>query len=442
MKAPVIPYRLHKYLTFIYVPLLFTLLQGCLGTAYLKKDEKLLYSQKFNGAQHLSQEDLKAQLSTKPNKRFLQLPIVPYVWIHQLGRSFYDREKFIDKKEKINATYQRKSAKTKKEKKDIKLLTKKNKKIDRVNRSMKEGNLLMRWGEPLSIFDHQKEQQATYRIKSYLLSQGYFNANVEFKPEVNGKLVGVDYNIELNNPYVLDKNVILTKDTSIKHVLVLNEKSSNLKAGEIYRQSNITTERDRIASLLKDNGYYGFEKHYVSFQIDTFSTGGNKVIIYTKIESPENGIHEKRYLDSVIFISDKRNNNYPTDAKPILHNRTHYIFNNRKYSTKILDWRNFLHPGELYSRNNTLETQSQLSSLDIFKSINIKYDTTGGKFTSIISATSANKFQTSSEVGIDVNQTVVGPFLNLGIRNRNTFGGLELMEINGNIRSIQRYCGF
>ena len=98
-----------------------------------------------------------------------------------------------------------------------------------------------------------------------------------------------------------------------------------------------------------------------------------------------------------------------------------------------MDWRNFIYTDSLYSKANTLETQRQFSNLDIFKFININYDTTGGKFIANIFTSPLKKYQTSTEAGVNVSEGYPGPFVNFNLKNRNTFKGLEVMELNGRV---------
>ena len=69
-------------------------------------------------------------------------------------------------------------------------------------------------------------------------------------------------------------------------------------------------------------------------------------------------------------------------VKQELFNHVNYQYFRKRYSKKLIDWRLFIYPDSLYSRENTFETQRQLSNLDIYKFINVNYDTTGGKFLS------------------------------------------------------------
>ncbi len=84
----------------------------------------------------------------------------------------------------------------------------------------------------------------------------------------------------------------------------------------------------------------------------------------------------------------------------------------------------------MYNRERSLQTQRQLANLDIFKFININYDTTGGEFVAHIFTSPLKKFQTTAEVGFSYSQGLPGPFGSVNFRNRNPLRGLEILDIN------------
>jgi outer membrane protein insertion porin family len=85
----------------------------------------------------------------------------------------------------------------------------------------------------------------------------------------------------------------------------------------------------------------------------------------------------------------------------------------------------------LFNRTKTFTSQRQLANLDNFKFVNINYDTTGSRFIANIFASPLDLYSLSNEVGVTVTQGFPGPYINLSLRKRNLFKGLEIGEING-----------
>jgi len=185
---------------------------------------------------------------------------------------------------------------------------------------------------------------------------------------------------------------------------------------------------------LKDNGYFEFSRQFVEFAVDTAILGDRKVAVKTIINVPyKRGYHKVFAVDSVIFTTDANVPSTRPQRQSRYYNRVTYRYFEEKYAKKILDRRLFVYPGDLYSKSKSFNTQRQLANLDMFKFVNINYDTTGGKFIANIFTSPLDRYQLTQEIGINVtaNQRVPGPFYNFNIKNRNTFGGLEILEFSG-----------
>nr|WP_262918769.1 outer membrane protein assembly factor [Tunicatimonas sp. TK19036] len=268
-------------------------------------------------------------------------------------------------------------------------------------------------------------------MESYLHTKGFFEGSVTHDAKIEGRQVSSIYTILEKEPYRIDSIIYLSDDSTILELIGQDPKASLIKEEQIYDQDKLGSERERIENLLKNNGYYDFSRQYVEFEVDS-TIGAREVRIYTVIREPaKRGYHKQFTLDSVIFTTDADVRGYTGERQTSTYNDITYRYHRYQYYKKILGRRVFIHPDSLYSRQQTLETQRQLSNLDIFKFININYDTTGGKFIANVYASPLKKFQTSTEVGLNVSQGLPGPFINASLQVRNVFGGLEILELSG-----------
>ncbi|MFY0650799.1 MAG: BamA/TamA family outer membrane protein [Cyclobacteriaceae bacterium] len=415
--------------------LLASIFGSCTGAKFLKTNEKILHSQKIIGTNGRHMDAMETLYENKPNKKLPLTSAVPYVFIYQSGLKHYDPEKYEAEKVKIRDKYNPKIQSAEgKDKKVRKLRAKLNKKLDKQNKKIREGNLGMRMGEPLAVFDSALHDETVKKIKAYLHSWGYFNAEVDYLvKKKKSRMRTVTYTIDLKPYFYVDSIYYAIPDSTVNELVKQSLEASHLKKGVKYHERDIVNERERINDLMLNNGYYDFSRQLLSFQVDTTYLGNRRVTVGVLIKNPPGRRAHKVYrLDSVIFTTD-------ADIKGVLAPRTNESYNNvnyryyrKRYAKRILDWRNFLYPDSLYSKANTLETQRHFSNLDIFKFINVNYDTTGGKFIANIFTSPLQKYQTSTEAGINVSQGgYPGPFVNFNLKNRNTFKGLEVMELNG-----------
>ena len=409
-------------------------MSGCMGTRLLKDDQYLLRKQKIKGTQKISKEDLEKLYRQEPNRKFPLVPFAPYVWFYEWGSNNYDPEKIRERKEEITEEFEEKIAQTSSEKKRLKLEEKLRDKIARQDKILEDGNILMRWGEPLAVLDSAIIANTAEQMQLYLKTKGFFEAVADYKVNIKNKKGRVVYQIEEGPASYYDTIVYRTNDTIINKLLEESRRNSLLQEGERYDETAITKERERIDLLLKDNGYFDFNRQYINFDIyDTTQT--NALALETIINNPSSGRHKIFTIDTVIFTTDEGKNINRSKRNMKMYNGVSYTFFNEQYSKKILDRRLFIYPNTIYSRSNTTETQRQLANLDMFKFINVYYDTTGGKFAANIFTSPLKKFQTTNELGLGIilSQGFPGPFYNFSLKNRNIFGGLEIMELNGRV---------
>ena len=425
-----------KIYNFLYCLVILSIFTGCIGTKSLQEDEYLLNRNKIRGVKEIETEKLEELYQQKPNRKVLKIfPISLYTWMYQVGSKKYDSIKIQKKKEKIAVKYDRKIASRAGENAKItRLQNRKQNKVAKVDNVLKNGNKFMQWGEPLSVFDSALTAATEQKMVQFLQSKGYFHGQVSSSIRYFNRRAYVTYQVIEDRPYVLDSLILTTGDSAITELVQTHQKESLIKKGDNYDTENFDQEIIRLENLMKNNGYFEFSRQFIEFAVDTTILGNRKVAMKTIVNTPsKRGFHKVFKVDSVIFTTDANTPNIGTQRKSRYFNRITYRYFEEKYSKKILDHRLFIYPGDLYSKEKTFSTQRQLANLDMFKFVNVNYDTTGGKFIANIFTSPLDRYQLTHEVGINVtaNQRVPGPFYNFNLKNRNTFGGLEIFQVSG-----------
>ena len=425
--------RLLKRITYILI--LFQLLSSCAGFQFLKEGEKLLYKQNIRSGKVFDKYTLEDLFVQKAN---VKTP--PYAVMYQWGLSRFDTAYYLAKRREIDSTYTLKIENTASERKRNKLELKKKNKIEKINNKLLNGNNLMKWGEPLAIFDSSMVEKNKQNLENYMFNEGYFFGKAETRIRYRGlgkrkgKKVIVDYIIKPGKPYLIDTIYYRSSDSTILSLMRKGRKKSRLKEGENYDQDELLKERERLEYYLKDNGYYDFSRQFIRYEIDTTYGKGisRKVAVRITVNQPSKDKHKQFIVDSVNFIINPGSNQEVSTERTLKErNRVNYSVYEDIFSTKMLARRVFISPDSLYSRSNSIRTQRQLSNLDNFRFININYDSTGGNFVANIYTSPLERYQWSHEVGINVTQGFPGPFYNLAFKKRNIFRGLENFEING-----------
>ncbi|NBW37081.1 MAG: hypothetical protein EBR30_19065 [Cytophagia bacterium] len=418
-----------------YIPFFLTslFLSGCLGIKHLKEDEKLLYRQAVSAPSSISTDDLNNLFVQTPNRKFLNLPIAPLVGIYYLGERHYDTAKLNRKKKAVELKFDTKIKATDKARRITNLQFRKQKKTEKFNNRLENGNTIMQWGEPVAVFDSLKVEESKSRLNAYLFSQGYFTNTVSARSITIQRAVNVTYRVIPGEPYKIDSIHYQISDSTVNALLAKSNNQSFLKKGERYIDDNFSKERERIDMLLKDNGFFDFSRQYIEFEIDTSYLSNRRVSLIMIIRDPVDRIKHKQFvIDSVNFIINAPN---PLNKQRQYNKYRNITFSywQKEYSLKILSQRVFVNQDKLYSGSNTLNTQRQLANLDAFKFANINYDTSGGLFVANIFTSPLDRYEWSNEIGVNVTQGYPGPFYNLNFKKRNIFRGLENFDLNGRI---------
>lgn len=413
---------------FFFFLLIVYLFSGCSGTRHLEDGEKWLYNQSIEGVDKGLENEVNELIPLKPNTH---IPLIGPIGaaIYERGEDNFDTAKIIKKKkaaiERIN---QKISVQSEANKSTKKLEAKRKRKIEKFDKKLDKGNFRMKTGSPLSIYDSTVVNNAAQRINSFLInSKGFRQSQVKVLKTENKRKVSLTYSIDQGPRNVIDSLILRTGDPDLTAVLRTNASKSLLIKGAYYDRALLDAERDRIDLLLRENGYFGFNKGYIEFQVLEDPTQTDLWIV-TLINKPtESEVHQTFRLDSIIVNTN--GNNPITDTKDYLGIK--YNFGESDYSPKSLDARLKFEPQQSYNFTDIENTQRQLLNMDIFRYVNINFDTTivPGRFIANLYSAPLQKFQLTQELGFNVTEGLPGPLYNARLKNRNFFKGAEIFEV-------------
>lgn len=440
-----------------YLSLIFLLILGaCSPKSTLKKDEFLLGNQSFRGNSAVKTEDLAALLPQRPNKRFLAIPgATVSLWVYQYFDKRYDRTPARQKLDSLTSYYELQFERYANDSRKLAKLRRKYTRLGtKYQKRIESGNWWMQTvGEPPVYFSDKDAQSNAQKIKNYLINQGYRDAHVSFATDTLLRHVRTTYSIKEGLPHRLRNVDIFThKDAAIDSLLQKNKEVSFLKSNKNYRNSDVINESGRIERLMRENGYYGFDKNYLrpvqnalgkrygGFLVDTSAhdpaTDSLFHIVDIKglqVNYPRNQTTHTQYRFSSVGFRVEPLPNDPNStprATTSFRGITYSFLPKQNYAPRVLDSKILLRPGALYKQSDWEETYRQLSVLDQFQFINIESDTTNGQIRTLIRVLPQDKYQVTGESGVNVVQNLPGPFLNGTFRVRNIFGRLENFEVS------------
>ncbi|AMQ57615.1 BamA/TamA family outer membrane protein [Algoriphagus sanaruensis] len=400
-------------------------------TRNLGPNQFVVYENTISGTDKVSKEALFELVDQESNTRLLG--ISAGVLIYNLGENFYDREKTStslqenrSELESLNSALDTLGESPKLEKKIYKLSTK----IQSLEKKLEYGNGLMRTGNPLVILDSTLTQKTVNNMKGYLVNHGFFEGDVQYQVQTKKKKAFVDFQIEENSLYVLDSVYTRTDNPAIIQLLNSSQNRSLIQAGQPYNQDLIIEERTRIEDLLKNNGFYMFSKSYINY-FAYQDTSAKTIKLEQVIQKPTFAERHQVYtLDSILFRINPPSEEFADRQIQEKFREIDFSFYRDRYSAKVLASRILLQKGSPYSRTKAIETQRLLSNLDLFRFVNITFDTLGTSLTAKIFTQPNQKYQLTNQLGVTVTEQLPGPFFSTALRNRNFFRAGEILEFN------------
>ena len=129
-------------------------------------------------------------------------------------------------------------------------------------------------GEPPVLLDSLLMVKSEQRLKTVMKQKGYFHAEV--KSEVvfpRKKKAQVNYYVKANEPFYVRKVSMNVPVYEFRKIFVLNMRENFVKQNTRYDENLITSEIDRMVTLLRNSGYYYANSSLFYCEVDTIDAG-------------------------------------------------------------------------------------------------------------------------------------------------------------------------
>ncbi|MBR2318053.1 MAG: BamA/TamA family outer membrane protein [Bacteroidaceae bacterium] len=131
--------------------------------------------------------------------------------------------------------------------------------------------VLQRLGEPPVIFSDELAERSRLNIEQMLVNDGYLHASVDLECEKRDdkKRATATYYLHERERYYVSDIALNCADSALCSFVDLNSQESHLRPGMPFSVDGMEQERGRLTKILRDNGYYRFQKDYITFTADT-----------------------------------------------------------------------------------------------------------------------------------------------------------------------------
>lgn len=345
--------------------ILFTmLLSSCSVTRYVPQDKYLLRKNKIvleSDKKGSEKEELKEQIETltaQQTNTYL-LGFMPYkVWLYNLRHKRYEQD---------SSNFQLRSKTV----------------------------------EAPVLLDTSMIGKSRENIGFHLYNNGYFHHQINTRIDTVGKKATVVYQIKTGNRYLIKNIHYEISDSNIYQILKTDSSIKFLQEKGYYSNTLAGEERNRIANLIKNHGYYNFSVEQIKLELDTLhasvihsdnlagsiidalfsrNTSTYELRIKIKIEDnkQKNAFIKYKIGNVVVYMNMtdtmRLNSLYQLANNEVVNPELQIIYQGKPYlQAHILVQKILIKPGKYYSLQDYDQTIRQLTDLYLFQYIRIRY---------------------------------------------------------------------
>lgn len=290
--------------------------------------------------------------------------------------------------------------------------------------------------EPVLVSDVRPEVR-THMIEQILDNNGYFRgkASYELLQARNPKKAKIRYDVTPGPAFRLDTVEMLGDSTHLGMLIdSLASRDPYLRAGSRYCTDSLSTARNRITNSLRNRGYYFFRPDYIQYLADSIQHPGSVMLRLDLANDMPHFTSQRFRTGKVTMVVNRYRGRQRPDTIQIKPGIELVQMMPSKFRRKIVDECVTFRPGSIFAVRNMDFTQTLLSRLGIFRSIDIQAipDSTATSPTLdvLVNTTLDQPLEASVEVNVSSkSNSYLGPGLTFGVTNNNIFGGGEQLSV-------------
>ena len=294
--------------------------------------------------------------------------------------------------------------------------------------------------EPVLLSDVRPEVR-THMIEEILDNNGYFRGTATYSlvQGQNKRKAKILYDVKTGPAYPVDSIEFLPDTCRLYHLIdSLAARDRYLSAVRPrFSTDSLSVARMRITNGLRNRGYYFFKPTYIEYLADSIARPGSVLLRMTlAANTPRVALQPYVTGDVTVRVNRNRGGGMPDTVQ--LRRATLIQMMPSRLRRKLFDENIAFRPGRTFSVRNMDRTQSNLSRLGIFNSINIEAWpdtlTSGADGRRRLNVDIDCTFDAPLEASVEVNassksNSYIGPGITLGITNKNIFGGGEQLSV-------------
>ena len=243
---------------------------------------------------------------------------------------------------------------------------------------------IQRVGTPPVIYDSTLTLASQEQLHTALSNKGFMNNTVTYRVKTDSvkRKARVDFDVTLGEPYYIRSIDYDIPDETLHEIILADSTDFTVKKGDLLDYSRLEEWRQTITNRLRNQGYYAFNKEYITFMADT--AAGSKAVDltlntrdpYRNDHMPYYTEHEPFFVRDVVYVTDydpvQMHDGYSGADTLVIRNGVKVFQGPEPYlRPSIIDECNYIEPGALYNADAVNRTYRALGRLGILKQINI-----------------------------------------------------------------------
>ena len=316
---------------------------------------------------------------------------------------------------------------------------------------------LRKIGEAPVIYDERQAELTRSNIETMLRNNGYLHATVDHEAkETKKKRVNAVYYLHERNRYKIVSVSREIEDSLVEAYILQDTANTLVKPGIPFSINTLNKERERITTHLKDNGFYKFQKEFITFVADT-AHHSTEININMKVAAFRANVqdtpkpHRQYRFGNISVVSDaglRLDDDILSRCDTLAMGEYNLIYKNEPFiRPTVLSNQIYIAPGEYYSQskvNRTYNSFSQLNALR-YATIRMRDNTLCDSLLDCYIMFERRK-QRSVLFDIEGTNTAgdLGAAASLTFTNRNLFKGSEVFSVRlfGAYEAISGLSGY
>lgn len=312
---------------------------------------------------------------------------------------------------------------------------------------------LRKLGDAPVIYSEEETNRTREEIAKAVQNMGYMGAFVEPVRQAKKKKMKLVYKVTTGKPYKVRTLKYDIRDSKIKEYMRQDSAVTLLSEGMYFDVNVLDAERQRITNKLLQNGYYKFNKEYISYTADTVR---NSYLVDLTLhlapykqhseDTPQN--HRQYTINKVSFITDYNVLQASTQNSIEVNDSLHYkgfpiYYKDKLYlRPKVLTNNLRITPGTLYNEQNVQRTYSNYGRLQALKYTNIRFfevqQSDSAKLNAYVMLTRGKHQSVSFEVEGTNSAGDLGAAASVAFQHRNMFKGSEtfMLKLRGAYEAV------